>query len=144
MGHLVGSLYGIDHTIFLVVNRTLQNPVFDLLMPALSDKWIGFLIGAGVIKHTVQRIRPCHVIAEVHLLAGCTHSFAMPSNHASNMFALATVTGTMLPRWRWVVLSLAGSVAYSRVYLGVHYPTDVLVGAVWGAVLGWGLTVAAR
>ena len=176
MGDVVAILSGIDHTIFLVVNRTLQNPVFDLLMPALSDKWIGFLIvavvvpwlpirygrrawpaialavlavalsdlGAGVIKHAVQRIRPCHVISEVHLLAGCTHSFAMPSNHASNMFALATVTGTMLPRWRWVVLSLAGSVAYSRVYLGVHYPTDVLVGAVWGAVLGWGLTVAAR
>jgi undecaprenyl-diphosphatase len=176
MADMVGSLYGIDHTIFLVVNRTLQNPVFDLLMPALSDKWLGLLVvavvvpwlpirygrrawpaialavlavslsdlGAGVIKHVVQRIRPCHVISEVHLLAGCTRSFAMPSNHASNMFALATVTGILLPRWRWVVLPLAGSVAYSRVYLGVHYPTDVLVGAVCGIAVGWGLTVAAR
>ena len=176
MGDVLGSLYGIDHTIFLMVNRTLQNPVFDLLMPALSDKWLGLLViavvvpwlpirygrrawpaialavlavglsdlGAGAIKNIVQRIRPCHIISEVHLLAGCTRSFAMPSNHASNMFAFATVTGILLPRWRWVVLPLAGSVAYSRVYLGVHYPTDVLVGAVCGIAVGWGLTVAAR
>jgi len=176
MGDVVGILYRIDHTIFVVVNRTLQNPVFDLLMPALSDKWLGLLVvavvvpwlpirygrrawpaialavlavalsdlGAGVIKHAVQRIRPCHVIPEVHLLAGCTRSFAMPSNHASNMFALASVTGILLPRWRWVVLPLAGSVAYSRVYLGVHYPADVLVGAVWGAGLGYGLVLVAK
>jgi len=52
--------------------------------------------------------------------------------------------GIVLPRWGWVVLPLAGGVAYSRVYLGVHYPSDVLVGAVWGIAIGWGLTVAAR
>ena len=176
MGDVVGILYGIDHSIFLVVNRTLQNPVFDHLMPALSDKWLGLLVvavvipwllirygrrawpaiglavlavalsdlGAGVIKHVVQRIRPCHVIPEVHLLVGCTRSFAMPSNHASNMFALASVTGILLPRWGWVVLPLAGGVAYSRVYLGVHYPSDVLVGAVWGIAIGWGLSVSVR
>lgn len=176
MGDVVGVLYGIDHTIFLAVNRTLQNPVFDHLMPALSDKWLGLLLvgavvpwlsvrygrrvwpaigvavlavalsdlGAGVIKHAVQRIRPCHVIPEVHLLAGCTRSFAMPSNHASNMFALAAVTGLLLPRWGRVVVPLAGGVAYSRVYLGVHYPADVLVGALWGAGLGCGLALLAR
>jgi undecaprenyl-diphosphatase len=176
MGNAVAFLYGIDRTIFLVVNRTLENPVLDHVMPVLSDKWLGLLavalvvpwllihygrrawpaitlavlavalsdLGAGLIKHAVQRMRPCHVIAEVHLLAGCTRSFAMPSNHASNMFALAGVVGNLLPGWRWVLLPLAGGVAYSRVYLGVHYPSDVLLGAGWGMAVGWGLTVAAQ
>jgi undecaprenyl-diphosphatase len=171
-----GFVYGIDQAVFLVINRTLQNPVFDHLMPALSDKWLGLLLvaavvpwlcircgrrawpvivvavlavalsdlGAGAIKHAVQRVRPCHVVAEVHLLAGCTRSFAMPSNHASNMFAIAGVVGTLLPPWRWVMFPLAAAVAYSRVYLGVHYPADVLVGAAVGATLGFGLGLFAR
>ncbi len=176
MGDVIGVLYGLDRTLFLLVNRTLQNPVFDQLMPALSNKWFGFLLvgmvvpglclrygrrvwpvlavavlavalsdlGAGLLKHAVQRVRPCHVIPDVHLLAGCTRSFAMPSNHASNMFALAGVVGSLLPAWRWALLPVAGSVAYSRVYLGVHYPSDVFVGAVWGAALGYGLVLLAR
>jgi undecaprenyl-diphosphatase len=176
MGDVIGVLYGLDRTIFLLINRSLQNPIFDHLMPALSNKWLGFLVvavvvpcllirygrrvwpvialavlavalsdlGAGLLKHAVQRVRPCHVIPEVHLLAGCTRSFAMPSNHASNMFALAGVVGTLLPAWRWFLLPVAGGVAYSRVYLGVHYPTDVLVGAVLGAALGYGLVFLAK
>ncbi len=176
MGDPAGFLSAIDRTVFLTINRTLQNAAFDHLMPILSDKWLGFTLaavvvpwwifrsgrrawpvivvavlalalsdlGAGAIKHAAQRIRPCHVIAEAHLLAGCTRSFAMPSNHASNMFAIAGVVATLWPSWRWVMFSLAAGVAYSRVYLGVHYPSDVLVGAVWGAAIGWGLALAAR
>jgi undecaprenyl-diphosphatase len=176
VGDVVGVLYGVDRAIFLLINRTLQNPVFDQVMPALSNKWLGFVVvgvvipclflrygrrvwpviavavlavalsdlGAGLLKHAVQRIRPCHVIADVHLLAGCTRSFAMPSNHASNMFAIAGVVGGVLPAWRWVLLPVAGGVAYSRVYLGVHYPSDVLVGAFCGAVLGYGLVLLAK
>ncbi len=169
-------LYALDRGVFLTVNDTLRNPVFDLLMPALSNKWLGLTLaaivipgmlfrfgrrawpvialavlavalsdlGAGFLKHLVQRIRPCHVIADVHLLAGCTRSFAMPSNHASNMFALAGVISVLLPGWRWAALILAAGVAYSRVYLGVHYPGDVLVGAAWGGVLGCGIAFTAK
>jgi undecaprenyl-diphosphatase len=176
VGDVVGVLYGLDRTIFLLINRSLQNPVFDQVMPALSNKWLGFVVvgvvvpclflrygrrvwpvialavlavalsdlGAGLLKHAVQRIRPCHVIAGVHLLAGCTRSFAMPSNHASNMFAIAGVVGSLLPPWRWVLLPVAGGVAYSRIYLGVHYPSDVLIGAICGAGIGWGLALIAR
>jgi undecaprenyl-diphosphatase len=176
VGDVVGVLYGLDRTIFLLINRSLQNPVFDQVMPALSNKWLGFVVvgvvvpclflrygrrvwpvialavlavalsdlGAGLLKHAVQRVRPCHVIPDVHLLAGCTRSFAMPSNHASNMFALAGVVGSLLPALRWVLLPVAGGVAYSRVYLGVHYPSDVLIGALCGTAIGWGLALAVR
>jgi len=176
VGDVVGGLYGLDQTIFLLINRTLQNPVFDQVMPALSNKWLGFVVvgvvvpclflrygrrvwpvialavvavalsdlGAGLLKHAVQRVRPCHAIPDVHLLAGCTRSFAMPSNHASNMFALAGAVGGLLPSWRWVLLPLAGCVAYSRVYLGVHYPSDVLIGAICGVAIGLSLALTAR
>jgi undecaprenyl-diphosphatase len=169
-------LASLDRAIFLVVNRTFQNPLFDLLMPALSDKWLGLALaavvapwllvryrlrawpvllaatlaialsdlGAGLMKHAVQRVRPCHVVAQVHLLAGCTRSFAMPSNHAINMFALVGVFMGLLPGWRWPVLLLATGVAYSRIYLGVHYPSDVVVGAGLGMALGWGLALVAK
>jgi undecaprenyl-diphosphatase len=111
-------------------------PVIGLavLAVALSD------LGANTLKHLIQRIRPCHLIAEAHLLAGCTRSFAMPSNHAANMFALAGVLWLGLPAWRWPVLILAAGVGCSRVYLGVHYPTDVIVGALSGLALGWAVT----
>jgi undecaprenyl-diphosphatase len=176
MGDALAFLYTLDRGVFLVVNLTLQNQVFDLLMPILSDKRIGLLLAAGIVpclllrygrrawpaiglavlaialsdlgsgllKHAIQRVRPCHVIAEVHLLAGCTRSFAMPSNHASNMFALAGVLAPLLPGSRSAALILAAAVAYSRMYLGVHYPTDVLAGAAWGLALGYTLARIAK
>jgi undecaprenyl-diphosphatase len=100
--------------------------------------------GANLLKHAVERIRPCRVLAAVHLLGGCTTSFSMPSNHAANMSALAMVAWFGLPRWGWLVALLAALVGYSRVYLGVHYPFDVLVGAALGGAVAGCLVVVAR
>jgi undecaprenyl-diphosphatase len=98
---------------------------------ALSD-------GIGnLLKQVVQRIRPCHVVDGVRLMGGCTQSFSFPSNHAINMAALAAVAWLGLPRWGWSVAVLAFLVGYSRIYLGVHYPTDVLAGLAFGAGAGW-------
>jgi len=166
----------VDTWLFLVLNRSLQNPLFDLVMPILSTKRYALLpaavavlmlivwggkrmwlvvaagalaitlsdLGANLIKAELHRPRPCHVIVGARLLMECTQSFSLPSNHASNMFAIATVGWLGFPRWRWLLPLLASGVAYSRVYVGVHYPGDVLVGAFWGVGIGWACTACAK
>jgi undecaprenyl-diphosphatase len=112
---------------------------------ALAGVAVAIGDGAGnLMKHAVERIRPCHAMAGAHLLGGCGQSFAMPSNHATNMAALATVAWLGQPRWGWLLAVLAALVGYSRVYLGVHYPADVLVGFSLGALVAWTIVRAAR
>lgn len=172
MAQVWSGLQVLDTWGFFLINRVLQNSVFDVLMPILNTKpyyflpaaatiltlavrggrrmWILLAVcaaavglsdqGANLIKDAVQRTRPCHVIPEVHLLAGCTQSPAFPSNHASNMFAIATMAWLEFRRWRWILPALAAAMAYSRLYVGVHYPSDVLAGALLGAAIGWACT----
>ncbi len=92
--------------------------------------------GAAWIKVLVARPRPCHALAGVSLLTGCTGSFGFPSSHAANMFALATALSYHYRRWVWALGGLAAAVAYSRIYLGVHYPADALGGAALGMAVG--------
>lgn len=93
-----------------------------------------------VIKHSFARVRPCHVLDGVRLLVNCPHSLSMPSGHAVSSFAVSlplfylTRSFISLP-WRLYPLLLATAIAYSRVYVGVHYPSDVIVGAVLGSAL---------
>jgi undecaprenyl-diphosphatase len=95
---------------------------------------------ADLLKPVFGRIRPCHVVQGLHFLVRCPHSFSMPSGHAISSFAAAT-TLFYLPRYsvpilaRWYPLALAAAVALSRVYLGVHYPSDVIIGAVLGSTV---------
>ncbi|HRD51529.1 MAG TPA: phosphatase PAP2 family protein [Flavobacteriales bacterium] len=109
------------------------------LMILCSDK------GSVVLfKETVQRLRPCHepsLTGLVHLVyKECGGRFGFVSSHASNHFGIAVFMIGMLratPRWAvGALLAWAVLIAYSRVYLGVHYPGDVLVGGLYGATVG--------
>lgn len=93
----------------------------------LNSSWLKFLM---------ERPRPCHELLNVHLLVGCGSGFSFPSSHAANSFAAAVVLSFFYPRWTWAFLLFAASVAFSRVYVGVHYPSDVLAGAVVGIIVG--------
>lgn len=96
-----------------------------------------------LFKNTVQRLRPCHqpeLAGLVHVVDGCGGSFGFVSSHASNHFAIATFMAGVLagtPRWAAPMLFVwATLIGYSRIYLGVHYPGDVLVGALYGSIVG--------
>lgn len=111
---------------------------FVLLAVALGDPLI-----INSIKHAVARPRPFVAMPEAITLVGRTASFSLPSAHAANMAAAAMVAFLFFRRsWRFMV-PLAAAVAFSRVYNGVHYVSDVLIGAALGAgyaaVMVWAL-----
>lgn len=102
---------------------------------AVGTVLVADAISAHFIKNLVERTRPCNALEEVRLLVGCTTSPSFPSNHAVNASVLATLA--MLYVRLLLLPSAIGAmlVAYSRVYVGVHYPLDVLAGVVLGVAV---------
>jgi undecaprenyl-diphosphatase len=90
---------------------------------------------SNLLKAYFHRIRPCNVLPGVHLLVNCTGSFSMPSSHAVNNFAAAVLLTHFYPRYKYVLFTGAFIVASSRIFVGVHYPFDMLVGTAWGILL---------
>lgn len=98
------------------------------------------------MKDAVARVRPCRAIEGIRLLVACPSSYSMPSGHAISSFAFAVplfymTRGYIALIWRLYPLVLASMVAFSRIYLGVHYPTDVLAGALLGSMIGLCLSI---
>ena len=86
----------------------------------------------------VGRERPCVALEDVRLVMGMKSSLSFPSAHAANIFGAATALTMFYRRWAGAFFAVAVCVGYSRVYVGVHYPSDVL----GGAVLGTGTALA--
>src|SRR5262249_44641367 len=84
------------------------------------------------LKAATPRDRP-----DVDPLVPRPHSSSFPSGHAATSFACATVLSAFEPRLRVPLYVLAGLIALSRAYVGVHFPLDVLAGAAWGLCVGW-------
>ncbi|NMB82747.1 MAG: phosphatase PAP2 family protein [Ignavibacteria bacterium] len=94
-------------------------------------------LSSSLLKNIFERIRPCNALPDVNILVGCTGSFSFPSSHAVNNFAAAFYFGKIFPKLKWILISVAALMALSRPYVGVHYPSDVLGGAIIGALLGY-------
>lgn len=88
---------------------------------------------ASVLKLVVDRPRPFTAIPHLPVLIAHPGSGSFPSAHATTAFAGAVLLGWLWPRGRIAFAVLAILIAFSRVYLGVHYPTDVLAGAAIGS-----------
>ena len=91
----------------------------------------------SLIKQIVGRVRPCDALAwcaAINIPSPGGHSF--PSGHAAGSFAFAAFAAVRVPRWSAPALIYAAIVAWSRCVLGVHYPSDVLIGSLLGAAIG--------
>jgi len=90
---------------------------------------------SNILKAYFHRIRPCNVLPGVHMLVNCTGSFSMPSSHAVNNFAAAVLFSHFYPKYRYFLFTGAFIVAISRIFVGVHYPFDMLIGALYGMLV---------
>ncbi|MNK90505.1 undecaprenyl pyrophosphate phosphatase [compost metagenome] len=116
---------------------------FELPVTVLTAELLA-LGSVGVLKYIVRRPRPYETDPSLRTPAGTLpyDPYSFPSGHAAVSFAAATVIVHARPDYAWPAYGLAALISYSRIYNGVHYPTDILTGAVLGYGVGkatiWG------
>jgi undecaprenyl-diphosphatase len=159
----------LDEVVPHIRNQWFWAPLYMFLLVFMPQNfgrrgwmWIvGFLItfaladflSASIIKPYFMRIRPCNdlrFVDVVHLLVPCGGGNSFPSTHATNHFALGVFAAVTLQKKYKIVWPLAllwaALIAYAQVYVGVHYPLDVIFGALLGSFIGFitGRTFDAR
>jgi len=123
-----GLIWVILSMILLVTGRPGTKKAALLMLVALAASYLT----GECLKHIFQRPRPFITVPDVKLLVQPPHSFSFPSEHAANAFAAGVVLMQKLPGLAWFFIILAIAMAFSRVYVGVHYPIDVLFGSLLG------------
>ena len=148
-----------DEVMFAISGKLIWAPLYLAILIYLGIKYkksffiIVFFIILGIVlsdqgsvqlfKRIFLRLRPCHepvLEGLVHIVKGkCGGNYGFVSSHAANGFFVVVISG-LLVRKRWFSVSMicwATAICYSRIYLGVHYPGDVICGAAFGALVGW-------
>ncbi|MES2777853.1 MAG: phosphatase PAP2 family protein [Bacteroidota bacterium] len=119
--------------------QSLSTVIMLLLLILFTDT-----ISAQVLKPMINRLRPCwdeNTASTVRMLTGCGGRYSFPSNHAANHFALAmflflTIQKLRSKNW-WLLFAWAVSICYAQIYVGKHFPLDVIGGATIGCILAW-------
>ena len=149
----------ISHPIFDIAMQIITNQNFLAVTGILLIAYLGYFGGkrgklaivillfaagmsdaicAQIIKPWVGRIRPSHEFYEyINLLVSKGGKWSFPSNHAANSFAFATVLSYFYDKYKVLLYSAASVIAFSRVYVGVHYPLDILFGSMLGYIFSW-------
>lgn len=125
-----GGFIWIMIAVSLMCNKKYRNIGFM----ALGALILSTILGEGILKHVVQRIRPSADIPAVNLLISKPLSYSFPSGHTTSSFAVAGVLAKYFKSYALEFFSLASLIAFSRLYLDVHYPTDVLAGIILGLI----------
>lgn len=103
---------------------------------SLSAMLVNLVIINLIIKNVVARTRPYEVIDGLNLIVGKAVDYSFPSGHAGHSFAAAVVIFALMPRKYGIgALILATMISFSRLYVGIHYPSDVIAGMVIGALV---------
>ena len=140
----------IDKNILIFINQTLSFSFFDFIMPVITNKhnWTIPILSLILYMLLFDEIKGKIALTILIITLGINDYFCAsilkpyfsrlrPSNHASNMFALATTLGYFYPKIKNSLYFLAIIVCFSRVYVGVHYPFDVLIGGIVGYSISW-------
>jgi len=147
-----------DEVMWMVSNKFLWIPIYILLVYFMfkyyNQEGLVWLIGiiilviltdqftSTLLKPSFGRLRPCHdpeIMALVHNVKRCGGLYGFVSGHSANSFAIATFSFMIFYnklRYIWLLFPWAVVIAYSRIYLGVHYPGDILIGAIIGIIFG--------
>lgn len=92
-------------------------------------------LASFVLKPWVHRLRPCFDFENVRLLVNCGGKFSFPSSHATNIAGFATLFTLFYPKKWFYLTSFALLIGYTRIYIGKHFPSDVLGGLILGAAI---------
>jgi undecaprenyl-diphosphatase len=95
---------------------------------------ISTIIGEGIIKNIVRRVRPCNHYNNVSILISRPLSYSFPSGHTLSSFAVAEVLSMDYAQYRFIFMGIAVFIALSRLYLYVHYPTDIVASVILGTL----------
>ena len=131
--------------ILTIVAVNFRQIFLPFLLCAVLTVTLADTLSSKVIKPTVKRDRPCKndsLKQPKTLLINCGAGYSFTSSHATNHFAIAVffllTLGSIFPRTKGLFLLWAASISYGQVYVGVHYPIDILGGAIVGSLIGVG------
>ena len=125
-----GGIIWIIIAVLLMINKKYRK----IGVMALGSLILSTILGEGILKHVVQRLRPSQDIPVINMLIAKPLSYSFPSGHTTSSFAVAGVLAKYLKKYAIGLLGLASLIAFSRLYLYVHYPTDVVAGIILGLI----------